>query len=168
MARLAVRAIALLTPDAMLTWSGLTDAMTVAVSGATNVTSPSRTRWRPAARPAPTTRRGRCGQQKQTGRDQQRTDRELQPRPDACASVARPGGEQQHQDRRREQTRCPLAVPTIQPPLGARRRSGRTTRRCGAYNKTVIRFVTVKSRLSNSDGRHERIVRMQHPVDERG
>ena len=40
-ARLAVRAIALFTPDATLTWSGLTDPMTVAVSGATNVTRPT-------------------------------------------------------------------------------------------------------------------------------
>src|SRR3954469_15233600 len=39
-ARLAARAIALFTPDATLTWSGSAAAMTVAVSGATNVTSP--------------------------------------------------------------------------------------------------------------------------------
>ena len=40
-ARLAVRAIALFTPDPTLTWSESTAPMTVAVSGATNVTSPS-------------------------------------------------------------------------------------------------------------------------------
>src|SRR5581483_12075529 len=39
--RLAVRAIALFTPDAMLTWSGSAAAITVAVRGATNVTSPT-------------------------------------------------------------------------------------------------------------------------------
>ena len=40
-ARLAVRAMALFTPDATLAWSGSTEPMTVAVSGATNSTSPT-------------------------------------------------------------------------------------------------------------------------------
>src|SRR5205823_3677105 len=40
-ARLAARAMALFTPDATLTWSGSAAAITVAVSGATNVTRPA-------------------------------------------------------------------------------------------------------------------------------
>ncbi len=41
--RPAIRATALLKPDAVPTWSGATDAITVVVSGATQIAKPSPT-----------------------------------------------------------------------------------------------------------------------------
>ncbi len=99
-ARLDVRAMALFTPEAMLTWSGLTDPITVAVSGATNDTSPRPKTRAPGSTSVTQDASGPMRASRSSpSRGEQRTDGELQPRADPLGERARPGGEHEHEHR---------------------------------------------------------------------
>ena len=102
--RLAVRAIALLTPEATLTWSASTAPMTVAVSGATNVTRPSPKRTAPGSDVTYPRRVGTdAAEREQPGGEDQRPDGELNPWPDPLRERAGAGRAEQHQHGGRQQ-----------------------------------------------------------------
>src|SRR5450759_1726321 len=109
--RPAMRATALLTPLATPDRAGPTAASTVVVSGATVSASP-----RPGSAEVGGSRAD-SGQQKQSGTRQERTDRHWQPRPGPRRECTGAGGQQEQQQRYRQQGCARGQCRVVQHPL---------------------------------------------------